>query len=130
MTKAFLIEWAEGVPGHVDGALVDACLFTDNHMVRKRVKIRDITYPDEVQSVDYKSEFNKMASTKYIHVDNVVHMLREVVEEVSYVGNRGRVLEMVNDFLKNKGIDQRLAVDWKIVVVPVEAELVVKEKDD
>lgn len=139
MTKAFLVEWLDGVPEHVNAPLVRACLFSETHMDEKEIKIRAVAYPEEIDLVPEASipedepgpsEFNKMASTKYIHVGNVVHMLREVVEEVSYVGNRGRVLEMVNKFLESKGINERLAVDWKIVVVPVEVSTIAKEEDD
>ncbi len=134
-TGGFVIEWTHGKPEHITEDLLRSCLFGESHLDAKPLNIKEIVDKGE------PSEFNKMASTKYIHRDDVATLVKEGVaalikeylhrdEVVTLVkeladkfiarpnATKGTVVGTVNALLKRKGIVHRkIALNWDLVVV-------------
>lgn len=135
VTKAFLVEWVGKMPESMDEEALRGFLFTPNCMNPTNLKIRSITYPNEVKDADDKSDFRKMGHTDYMHKDEVVELVKELADKLMTRPNaKSVVVATVNALLRSKGIGHReVALNWNLVVVPAEVKTIADDecnKDD
>ena len=123
--KGFIIEWPNGKPRHIDKNLLMSRIFGAHYVDKKGVIIKEI-----IDKGSEPSEFNKMASTKYIHVNDVVDIVREMTESLAVIGSSHQAVKAVNRLLEKRHIGQRLDVNWKLVVVPAEVDLTITASVD
>ena len=110
INKAFLIEWVDGIPSHVNAVLVEACLFQpDTFMDRKTVKVKPVVYPEEM------SDFNKMAHGEYIHQDVVAELVKDILTEMDCDPGKGAE-EIANHNMRKVGIRHK-RLDWQLTLV-------------